>query len=81
MRELCKDNFSALGLKPDRQRLKVCVVTVVFVLDLLRLYCEETHCEVLMDPLESADKLKPATLSLCAFIKTLPRMKQSSQQG
>lgn len=61
---------------------KVCVGTVLFVLDLLRLYCEEAHSEVLlMDPLESADKLKPATLSLCAFIKTLRRMNEAKRSA
>lgn len=45
---------------------KVCVAAVLFVLDLLRLYCEEAHGEALMDPSESADELKPSTLSLPA---------------
>lgn len=38
--------------------------SVLFVLDLLRLCCEETHSEVLMAPSQSADTLKPSTLSL-----------------
>lgn len=43
---------------------KVCVATVLFVLDLLGLCSEEAHSEVLMDPSQSADTLKPSTLSL-----------------
>lgn len=68
VRELCKENFYWIwGLNQDPTAADtVCDSAVLFVLDLLRLYCEEAHSEALMDPSQSADMLKLSTLSLPA---------------
>lgn len=68
IRELCKENFYWIwGLNQDPTAADtVCDSAVLFVLDLLRLYCEEAHSEALMDPSQSADMLKLSTLSLPA---------------
>lgn len=84
--DLCKEKFySTWGLNQERQQLTKHVWLLFCLFLTCSDYCEEAHSEVLMDPSESADKLKPMTFNLPAASTHSSNLyegwtKQSSQQ-